>query len=157
MAQRDGEPLTLVDIALPRDVHPDVTLIPGVRIIGLDDVRARAAEGLEQRRAEMTRGGEIVADEVERWRLARAVRGVDPAVRALRSQAEAVAAAEIARRDSRLARLGDDERAEVEALVRAVVRKLLHNPTAALRAHAADPDAAALVEAAAVLFDLDLE
>jgi glutamyl-tRNA reductase len=157
MSRRGGRPLTLVDIALPRDVHPDVAAVPGVRVVNLDDIRARAAAGLEQRYGEVARGEEIVNDEVERWRLARLMRSGDPVVRALRDQAEAVAVAELARRRGRLARLGDADRAEVEALIRAVVRKLLHHPTAALRAHAADPDYAALVDAAAVLFDLDLE
>ena len=155
MARRGGRPLVLVDIALPRDVHPDVLLIPGVSVLGLDDVRARASEGLEQRRAEVARRRGIVAEEVERWRLARAVRGIEPTLRALRSQAEAVADAELARGRGRLAGLEQAERAEVEALVRGLVRKLLHAPTAALRSHAADPDVAALVDAAAVLFGLD--
>ena len=157
MAARAGQPLALIDIALPRDVHPDVAHVPGVTVVGLDDLRNHAAEGMDQRRAEVVRGSEIVREEVERWRLARAVRGVDPAVRALRAQVEALADAEVERRLARMRSLDPGEREEVEALVRAVVRKLLHAPTAALRTHAADPDSAALVEAAAILFDLEIE
>ena len=157
MSNRAGRPLTLVDIALPRDVHPEVATVPGVRVVGLDDIRARAQAGLDQRRGEVTRGAQIVSEEVERWRMARVMRGGDPVVKALRSQAEAIAAAELSRRRGKLSRLDDADRAEVEMLVRAVVRKLIHNPTAALRTHAAEPDYAALVDATAVLFDLEIE
>ena len=157
MAGREGRPLALIDIALPRDVHPDVASIPGVTVVGLDDVRARAAATTDRRHAEVLRGTKIVGEEVERWRLALAMRGVDPAVKALRSQAEAIAATEFERRAGRLSDLSAGELAEVEALVRAVVRKLVHSPTAALRTHAADPDSAALVEAAAILFDLEID
>jgi glutamyl-tRNA reductase len=149
MAGRAGRPLALVDIALPRDVHPDVRHVPGVSVIDLDDLQSRASEGMARRRAEIGRGEDIVADEVERSAVM--------AGSTLRSQAETIAAGEMARRQRRLTSLDDDTRTEVEALVRAVVRKILHAPTAALRTHAADPEAASLVEAAAVLFDLDLE
>lgn len=157
MVRRNGAPLAFVDIALPRDVHPDVAAIPGVHVVGLDDVRRRATQGMDARRGELSRGAEIVAEEVERWQMARAMRAADPAVKALRAQAEAIAEAELVRRYGRLRGLSPQDRAEVEALVRAVVRKLMHAPTTALRTHAVDPDAAALASAAAVLFDLEIE
>jgi glutamyl-tRNA reductase len=157
MVQRDGRPLALVDIALPRDVHPDVSAVPGVTIVGLTDVRDRAYRGMEHRYAEMRRGSQIVAEEVDRWRLARAARAADPTVKALRAQAEGIADGELDRRSAWLEHLSPKDRSEVEALVRGLTRKLLHAPTVALRENAADPHAADLADAAAVLFDLEIE
>ncbi len=93
------EPLAVVDIALPRDVDPDVASLPGVRLIALDTLgeelrRVPAAAGIEDVRT-------IVSEELASFLVARRSQSVTPTVVALRSMATGVVQAELARLDSR--------------------------------------------------------
>jgi glutamyl-tRNA reductase len=129
-----GRPLFLLDLAVPRDVDPVVRELPGVAVADLEDVKeALRADGAAPHAEEIERVKRIVSEEVERfesWR--RAVR-LAPVIQALRDRGERAVAAELARFAPRLAGLGEREREAVEALVRGVVAKLLHDPIVRLK------------------------
>jgi glutamyl-tRNA reductase len=131
---RPGRPLFLLDLAVPRDVDPTVRELPGVAVADLDDVKeALRADGGAPHAEEVERVKRIVLEEVERfesWR--RAVR-LAPVIQALRDRGERAVAAELARFGPRLAGLEEREREAVEALVRGVVAKLLHDPIVRLK------------------------
>src|SRR4051794_11960922 len=147
-------PQVLLDLALPRDVDPSVASLPGVTLVGLEQLGALLAD--EESAADIAAVEAIVAEEVALHVAARAIDQVEPTVVALRRRAADVVAAELARLDARVPDLDPALRTEFVQAVRRTVDKLLHEPTVRIKELAADGDALAYAEALHALFDLDL-
>jgi glutamyl-tRNA reductase len=150
LAGRDGRPLFLLDLAVPRDVDPESGNLPGVRIVNIDDLRdvvARTDEG------EVRRVDEIVAEEVARFTAWRRAARLAPVIEGLYAKGERIRLGELDRIRSRLAGLSEEERAAVDAATRAIVAKLLHHPVVRAKELADAGDQRALI---AELFGLDL-
>jgi glutamyl-tRNA reductase len=146
--------LVIVDLGVPRNVDPAVTDIDGIELLDMDDLGAHAELALEGRRAEAALAEAIVREEVERYRADDRARGAAPVVAALRGRLDEVRAAELERHRARLAGLDEHQWGEVEAVVRDVLAKVLHQPTVTLKDAAGTARGERLVEAVRVLFDL---
>jgi len=148
-------PLTVIDLALPRDVEDAVGELPGVR---LENLRRLSEELADSGAAKDVAGArEIVREEVEAFLGARRQASVTPTVVALRSMATSVVEAEIERVLARLPGLADQERGEVEHAIRRVADKLLHQPTTRVKQLANETGAVSYAAALAELFALDPE
>ncbi len=152
MKRRPARPLVLVDLAVPRDVEPGCSFVPGVTVLDVDTIRTVTDVGRTGEEAAKAR--ELVVEAGRRfaaWR--RSVR-VEPTIAALRDRAESVREAELDRFNARLADLDPREREAVEALTKGIVNRLLHEPSVRLKsiadARTDDAHAAVLRE----LFDL---
>ena len=154
MVARDGKPLLIADIAVPRDVDSAAGDVPGVTLLDMDDLRAFAEAGIEGRRQEIARVQEIIAQEVERYLATATEREVAPLVADLRARAESLRQAELERHRAKLDGLDPRQRAAVEAMTKAVLNKLLHEPTVRLKEAAGSPKGERLAEALRALFDL---
>lgn len=157
--RRRYRPLFLVDIAVPRDIDPRVGELESVYVYDVDDLQGVVADNLEQRRGEADRAEDIVREEVLRFaKLTREQRAV-PTIKALRQYMLEVALAEA---DKTLVVLGDKasekQKKSVEAMAKAIVNKVLHEPINRLKEQSArnDPHAADLFVAVQELFDLQL-
>lgn len=148
----DGEPLVLVDLAVPHDVDPAAAEVPGVHVLGLEALRDEllAAAALPQVRA----ASDVVVGEVAAFLAERGADTVAPTVTALRDRAHRVVAAELARFDHRVG-LDERERHEVERLVNRVVDKLLHSPTVRVKELSNGHDGQFYADALRELFELD--
>ncbi|HEY6319905.1 MAG TPA: glutamyl-tRNA reductase [Acidimicrobiia bacterium] len=154
MARRDGRALLVVDVAVPRDVDPGVGQVFGITLLDIEALRAFGEQSLELRRAEIDKVRAIVTDELDRFRLERSAREVAPLVAALHERAETLRRAELQRRGARL----DPAAAEAaDAISRAVVKKLLHEPTVRVKDAAGTARGELLADALADLFALDDE
>lgn len=151
---RQGRPLLVVDIAVPRDVDAGVGELPGVTLLNMNDLKAFVDAAMAERRREIPVVNRIVAEEVDRFSDLSAEREMAPLVAALRDHAEAVRLSELERYQARLSGLTDRQRANVEALTRSVLAKMLHQPTTALKDAAGSVQGEQLAEAARILFDL---
>ncbi len=147
-------PLLVVDIAVPRDVEPGVADLDGVTVFDLDDLRDWADRGRAQRAKEADMVRRIVAEEVENFNVEQTARQAAPLVASMRQAADAVRAAELERFSSRLSDLSDADRAAVEALTKAIVSKLLHEPSVRLKTGAGTPQGDRNAAAVRDLFDL---
>ncbi|MEY2420096.1 MAG: glutamyl-tRNA reductase [Acidimicrobiaceae bacterium] len=154
MGHRDGRPLLIVDIAMPRDVDPAAGALEGVTLLDMDDLRRFVAVGVEGRQREATRALGIIEEELNRYRTTTTAREAAPLVTALREQAEGVRSAEVDRLASRLSGLDETQRAAVEALTKGIVAKLLHEPTVRLKDAAGTAKGDRLSDALRDLFDL---
>lgn len=154
MAARPDRPLLVVDLALPRDVDPACGSRPGVTLLDMDAIAAFASAGMESRRLEVPYAEEIVAAEVARYADLLSERHVAPLIAALHERAESVRAAEVARYSRRLGPLEPSQQKAVEALTRAIVAKVLHDPTVNLKAAAGSPTGDQLTSAVRQLFGL---
>ncbi|MBI2170657.1 MAG: glutamyl-tRNA reductase [Chloroflexi bacterium] len=143
-------PLFLIDIASPKDVDPAVKTFTGVHLYDMDDLEAVAETNRRARQAEAKKVDAIVHQETDAFMAWLRSLGVVPTVAALHQQAEALRARELARALKRLPELASADQSTLEAFSRALVKKLLHTPTATLKAKG-DPT---LTETAQELFGL---
>ena len=149
-----GRPLLVMDVAVPRDVDSAVAQLPGVTLLDLDDLSDWAARGRAERAAEAARVRLIVAEEVANFGEVAVGRQAAPLIAQLHDRAEAVRTGELDRYRSRLDDLSERERATVEALTRAIVAKLLHEPTVSLKREAGTARGERNAAAVRDLFDL---
>jgi glutamyl-tRNA reductase len=133
MAERDGRPLVLVDLAVPRDVEPGTGDLPDVTLVDIMSLRERLADHDEATAQEIGRAHAIVAEEVHRYVVRRRSDSLAPLIRAIRARGEEILSAELERHAPRLASLDKDERDAVDALTRGIVAKLLHDPIVELK------------------------
>jgi len=156
MEQRKGRPLVIIDIAVPRDVEPDVGDVPGVHLFDIDDLQENLDEALAGRQREIPRVEAIIAEEIECLQAEMRALTIKPVIVDLRQKAEAIRQRELQRT---LRFLGDDVDAEtirhVQHLSRSLVNKLLHEPTTRLREKATDGQATVYEAAVRDLFDLN--
>ena len=154
MEQREGRPLLIVDIAVPRDIDASVRDVPGVTLYDMDDLQREAARSLSVQATEATRARGIVEDEAGRFERWAASLDVVPTIAALRERADAIVEQVLRENEQRWVALGEDDRARVELLARAVVSRLLHEPTLRLKAAEGD-ESYGYVQALRELFAID--
>lgn len=151
MAQRPRRPLLLVDIGVPRDIDHTVADLEGVTYYDLDSLQAIAAEHHAVRAGEVATVQAMVDEEtarfVEWWDQLQ----VKPTISALTERAEHLRQVELAKTLRRF-HGSDEERAQIEALTKALVKQLLHDPIATLRERG---DREVYIDAVRKLFRLD--
>jgi len=153
---RRFRPLFMVDLAVPRDIAPEVNELEGVYAYDVDDIQRVVSDNAGARLAEAAKAEVIVAEEVARFVRARSVRDGTPVLAMLRARAEQIARGELERTLSYLGEgLSEKQRRSVQAMAMAIINKLLHEPTARLRELEAEEDRRRLAGAAAELFGLD--
>ena len=158
MRARRGAPVFLVDIAVPRDVDPEVTRLEQVFLYNIDDLQGIVHDNLRSRSAESERAGALVEQEVlefVRWQRSRAV---GPLIKALQDHGRGVVEAELARARGRLQGLTPEQVKAIETLANGVAQKLLHRPMTALRqaAAGAESEGPDLASATQALFGLEV-
>jgi glutamyl-tRNA reductase len=153
LATRERRPLLLIDLAVPRDLDPEIASLPYAFLYDVDDLDKAVGTGNVEGAA--ARAEAIVAEEAERFRAWQASRGVVPAIASLRARAEEIRLRELQRAGRRLADLSPEERRAVEAVTVQIVNKLLHDPTVRLKEAAAGADGATYADAVRHLFGLE--
>ncbi len=152
MERRNGRALLIVDIGVPRNVDPGAGEVFGVDLLDIDDLRAVGEQTLAQRRQEIGKVRDVIAEELDRYRVDRAAREAAPLVTALRARAEEIRIAELDRARARLTDLSPEAWDSLDALTRSVVNKLLHEPTVRIKDAAGTPRGDLYADALAELF-----
>ena len=155
MDERGGRPLLLIDIAVPRDIDPQVRDLPGVSLYDMDDLEREIARNQSGHQAEVTRARSIVREEVERFESWLHSLDVVPTITALRERGEAIVAQVLRENESRWESLSERDRERVALLARAVASRLLHEPTVAIKRPDRGGDPHLLTQAVRDLFGLD--
>jgi glutamyl-tRNA reductase len=154
MGKRPERPLMLIDIAVPRDIDSDVGTIPNVHLHDIDNLNAHLEHSLAERESEVPQVEAILAEEEIKFMEFLSSLDMLPLITDMRQQAETIRQAELNKTLRRLPDLNEAERARVEALTQALVKKLLDTPTNCLRAQANAPDAPEYANVARTLFGL---
>ncbi len=153
-ARKAPTPLVILDLAMPRDVEPAAASLPGVVLIGMDQLSDHATAIRDDDVAAVR---VILEAELAAYQSAMDAARVAPTVVALRAKAAKVVDAELARLAGRLSADGLSGHAldEIAQTVRRVVDKLLHAPTVRVKELAGSPGGEEYAAALRVLFDLD--
>ena len=133
LGRRRNRPVFFIDIAVPRDVAPEVNALEGCFVYDIDDLQQVAQENRAGRTREAEAAERIVALEVARYRERLQAAPATEAIKQLLADAEATREAELARTLARLQPLTPGQQAAVEALTRSLTAKLVHPQIAALR------------------------
>jgi glutamyl-tRNA reductase len=155
MQRRDGRPLELVDLAVPRDIEPACREVAGVSLHDVDDVQSIAERNASGREAEARRAERLLEAEVGRFERWLGSLQVLPTVAALRRRADEVVDRVLAENEPRWESMSEADRERVRVLARAIASRLLHEPTMRLKRSADDETAYAYVDALRELFALD--
>ncbi|CAA9509084.1 MAG: Glutamyl-tRNA reductase [uncultured Solirubrobacterales bacterium] len=155
VAERAGRPLLLIDIAVPRDIDSSVRDLPGIALYDMDDLQREVARNVSGREAEAPRARSVIDREVARFADWLASLEVVPTIAALRERGEEVVTQVLAENAGRWESLSEADGERVEVLARAVMRRLLHEPT--LRLKRAEEGSYAQVQTLRELFGLEAE
>jgi glutamyl-tRNA reductase len=156
LARRGGRPLCLLDIAVPRDVHPDVGRLEHVFLYDVDDLQTVVATSVGSRAREIPAAERIVGQEVGTFWEWYGGRGVVDTIKALRGRLDAVRDAELRRALRKLDHLDPGDVQRITHLTRSLMNKFLHVPTVRLRGAAGNGAAQDLAHALEYLFDLEV-
>ena len=148
-----GTDLLILDVAMPRDVDAQVGTLPGVDLYDLDSIGAFVAKGLEARSAEVDQANEIIAQEMARHLSDVGKQSVTPLITSFRGHVDSLRADELARQASK-GDLTPEQMAAVDEATRAVLNKVLHEPTMRLKDSANSLRGERLAAALRELFDL---
>ena len=136
MTRREGRGIFFIDIAVPRDVDPEVGKIKGVMLYNIDDLESVVEKNLQARQREAILARKIVAEDVaalmERFKYL----NFQPLMANLSERAEQMRLREVRKISSKLPNLTDDERKVLDQMTRRIVRKLLRMPMMKLNASA---------------------
>lgn len=149
---RRGKPLFFIDIAVPRDVDPQVHRLQGVFLYNVDDLQQVVEANLGQREACIGEVEAIIAQERASFTGWLREREAVPVIAHMRQAAEAVRLQELERALRRLSHLSEADKEQVRALTVALTNKLLHGPTVRLKEELHSDDGWRVLEAAARLF-----
>ena len=155
MSSRAGRELLMVDIAVPRDVDPQVAHLDGVTLIDIDTLwSSHSHTALIGDNKEYVKALTIIQEELNRFLEDQSARQVAPLIAGFRNGAEEIRQAELKRFASQLSDLTDEQRELVESLTQGILGKLLHDPTVSLSEAAGSPRGERLADALRELFNL---
>jgi glutamyl-tRNA reductase len=155
MGQREGKPLLLIDLAVPRDIDPECREVEGVSLFDVDEVQAIVERNASGREAEARRATSILDSELSRFERWLGTQEVMPTVAALRERAERIVSQVLSENATRWESLSATDRERIEHMARAIANRLLHEPTVRLKGLADREDAYLQVSALRELFGLD--
>ena len=154
LSRRKNRPMFFIDIAVPRDVDPEMNKLDGIFVYDIDDLQQAVTSHIADRKKEAERAEFIINSEVERFQARLQTLDVVPTIVSLHDHLETIRQAEIDRVRGRLGSLSPEQELAIEALTRGIVNKIMHTPVSALKTAAHEPEATTVVDLVRRLFNL---
>jgi glutamyl-tRNA reductase len=143
-----------IDIAVPRDVDPEMNKMDGIFVYDIDDLQQAASSHLADRRQEADRAEQIINVEVDRFHDHLQTLTVVPTILSLQDQLENIRKAEISRARARLGSLSPDQELAIEALTHGIVNKIMHTPITTLKSAARTSEPTTVIDVVRRIFNL---
>ena len=154
MARRKNRPMFFIDIAVPRDVDPEVNKIDGVFVYDIDDLQQVVSSHISDRKREAQKAEDIVAVEVDRFLAQLRTADVVPTIVSLQEHLETIRQAEIDRVRGRLGELSAEQELAVDAMTKGIINKIMHTPITTLKSAAREQEATTVIDLVRRLFNL---
>lgn len=155
MKKRKHKPVFIIDISVPRNIDPEINRIDNVYLYDVDDLQGVVDANMLERKKEAEKAERIIDEEVEKFMKWRESLDAVPTIVALRNFAEQIKEAELERLMNRIGEIDERQRRLIETTINAVVNKLLHPPTVALKDDREDRDV--LIATIKILYGLGEE
>ena len=146
-----------IDIAVPRDVSPDMAKLDGIFAYDIDDLQQAVSSHVADRRKEAERAEAIIASEVEKFEARQSTLDVVPTIVSLQDHLETIRQAEIDRVRGRMGQLSPEQEIAIEALTRGIINKVMHTPITTLKSAARESEATTVVDVVKRLFNLQVK
>jgi len=157
MKKRKNRPLFFIDIAVPRDVEPEVNDLENVYVYDIDDLKGIIQVNLSQREGEAVKAERIVEEEVIKFEQWLKTLEVVPTIVSLKEKAETIRQAELKKSLSGLGELSPSQIKSLEILTLSITEKILNDPILFLKQKADRPLGKNYLDTARRLFRLDRE
>jgi glutamyl-tRNA reductase len=157
LSRRKNRPMFFIDIAVPRDVDPEMNRLDGIFVYDIDDLQQAVSTHVADRRKEAEKAEVIVDGEVQKFQARLQTLDVVPTIVSLHDHLETIRQAEIDRVRGRLGTMSPEQELAVEALTRGIINKIMHTPISALKIAARDEGSTTVVELVRRLFNLEDE
>jgi glutamyl-tRNA reductase len=151
---RRNRPMFLIDIAVPRNIDPDVGKLDNVFLYDIDDLQKVVERNVTLRQKEAEEAERIVEEEVERTITILKTRIVAPTIAGLQEQLEQIRAGELERMRGKLGVLTPQQEDALEALTRGIINKIAHAHIVEIRKEATRPGGGPIVSAVRRVFRL---
>jgi glutamyl-tRNA reductase len=157
LASPPPAPFVIVDLSVPRNVEAEVSLLPGVQLVGIDELGTVLYENIEKRKAAAPQLETIIANGTQAFLSWYRSRQISPVIAGLRRKIEEVAGSELDLAMRGMDHLGPDHQRIIQRLVHRVTNRLLHEPTVRLKAAgAAGQDYSSVVRHLFALDEMDV-
>jgi len=157
MRVRKNRPVFFIDIAVPRDIDPEINRLSNAYVYDIDDLKNVIDENIEDRNREAVKGERIVDEAVIQFRKWYESLGVVPTIVSLRAKLERIAELETQKTLQSLKHLSDDDQLALQRMTQAMVNKILHDPTVYLKRNGCYGDKSIHIDVTRKLFNLDDE
>ncbi len=155
MRSRKNRPLFFIDIAVPRDIDPQINRLNNAYVYDIDDLKGVIDENIDDRRREALKAERIVDEAVITFRRWMESLDVVPTVKALRRKMDGIAGAEIKKTLQSLKHFSDGDQAAIQTLTNSIINKILHDPTLFLKGRGSHRDKSTYIAFTRKLFNLD--
>ncbi len=157
MRIRKNRPIFFIDIAVPRDIDPEINRLSNAYVYDIDDLKNVIDENIEDRNREAVKGERIVDEAVIQFRKWYESLGVVPTIVALRAKLENIAEFEVQKTLQSLKHLSEDDHIAIQRMTQAMLNKILHDPTVYLKRNGCYGDKSIHIDVTRKLFNLDSE
>jgi glutamyl-tRNA reductase len=154
LSRRKNKPMFFIDIAVPRDVSPEMARLDGIFVYDIDDLQQAITSHVADRGREAELAEAIINTEVDRFEARLNTLDVVPTIVSLQDHLETIRLAEIDRVRSRMGPLTPDQEMAVEALTRGIINKVMHTPITTLKTAAREAEATTVIDVVRRLFNL---
>jgi len=155
MPKRRNRPLFFIDIAVPRDIDPEINQLSNTYVYDIDDLKGIIEENLEDRKKEAVKAERIVDEAVINFRKWHEGLDITPTLLALRNKIDSIADQEVQKTLRSLGHLSEKEAEAIRRMIKALTKKILHDPTLYLKQHALDENKSLVLDITRELFKLD--
>jgi len=155
MRTRRNRPLFFIDIAVPRDIDPDINRLSNVYVYDIDDLQGVIEENVEDRKKEAVKGQRIIDEAVIRFKEWYDNLDVIPTIVDLRHKFDAIANAELEKTFQTLHNLPEKERQAIYKMTSSMINKMMHNPTQLLKSNGKHINKSIYLDITRRLFKLD--
>jgi len=154
LRKRRNRPLFLIDIAVPRDIDPEINRLNNIYVYDIDDLKGVIDENVEDRQKEAIKGERIVDEAVIRFREWYESLDVVPTIVALRNKMESIAKAEL-KKTLQSSMISEQDAAALQKMAGSLINKILHDPTRFLKRNGMREDKSFYIDTVRKLFKLD--
>ncbi len=155
MPKRQGRPIIIIDIAVPRDVEPEVAAISGASLYNIDDLEAVVESNIRVRAQEAALAEKIISKELDELLLKFRYLSLRPIMARMTDKAERIRQREFKRALAKLADITPDERKAIENMSKMIMRKMLRDPMVCINQAACNQDEEFYLDAIRDLFNLE--
>ncbi len=155
MRSRRNRPIFFIDIAVPRDIDPQINSINNAYLYDIDDLKGVIDENIEDRNREAVKAERIIDEAVIHFRRWFESLGVVPTIKALRSKINLVTGQEVEKTLHQMGHLSAEDQQAIERMAKSIANKILHDPTHYLKSNGCQGDRSESLDVARKLFGLD--